>query len=150
MADFLKKNSIYYRYNTMAWELFTPESRVRVKQPRAQILVTGKVMTLLINQLLCRELGFNSLTKCALLRYDRERNVMGITFHQKTTGKSLRLGKRTMLDTSTSRTVNVAKFLYDILPERLSNGTYNLNFSKEKDILVLELESLLKTEDLED
>jgi len=134
----------------MAWEIYTPESRVRVKQPRAQIIVSGKVMTLLLNQLLCRELGFNSLTKCALLRYDRERNVMGLSFHQKTTGKSLRLGKRSMLDTSTSRTVNVAKFLYDILPDKLANGTYNLNFSREKYILVLELGSLCKTEDIED
>jgi hypothetical protein len=134
----------------MAWEIFTPESRVRVKQPRAQIIVSGKIMTLQLNHLLCRELGFNSLTKCALLRYDRERNVMGLTFHQKTTGKSLRIGKRTMLDTSISRTVNVAKFLYDILPDRLANGTYNLSYSREKDILVLELNSLTKTDDLED
>ena len=134
----------------MAWQIYTPESRVRVTQPRAQIIVSGKIMTLQLNQLICRELGFNSLTKSALLRYDRERNVMGLSFHQKTTGKSMRLGKRTMLDTSTSRTVNVAKFLYDILPNKLANGTYNLNYSREKDILVLELDSLTKTDDIED
>lgn len=107
-------------------------------------------MTLQLNQLLCRELGFNSLTKCAIIRYDKERNAMGLSFHQKTTTKSVRLGKRNNLDTSVSRTVNVAKFLYDTLPTPLKNGTYNLAYSREKDILVLDLNSLTKTEDIED
>lgn len=134
----------------MAWEVYKPESRVRVKQPRAQIQVFGKLNTLLINSLLGRELGFNSLTKCALLRFDRERNAIGITFHQVATGRTMRLGRRHALDGSTVRTINVAKFLYDILPSRLPNGTYNLAYSREKDILVLSLDNLKKNEVEED
>lgn len=134
----------------MAWETYKPENRARTKQPRAQIRVAGKLNTLLINSPLGKELGFNSLTKSAVLRYDKERNVMGLSFHQFSSDKTARLGKRTALDGTTIRTINVANFLDDVLPARLPNGTYNLNFHREKDILVLSLDNLVKNEVEED
>ncbi len=134
----------------MAWEPYKPENRVRTKKPRAQIQIVGKTNTLLINSLLGRELGFNSLIKCAVLRYDKERNVMGLSFHQAASNRTTRLGKRTALDGTTIRTLNVAKFLYDVLPARLPNGTYNLNYHRENDILVLSLDNLVKNEIEED
>lgn len=134
----------------MAWTIYTPEKRTRVKQARAQIIVSGRNMSLVFNQLFCRELGFNSLTKHVVIRHDPERNAMGLSFHQKPQNTSLRMGRRNLLDGSVSRTINVSKFLYDIIPTKLKNGTYNLSYSREKEILVLDLNSLTKTDARED
>lgn len=75
---------------------------------------------------------------------------MGLSFHQFSSDKTARLGKRTALDGTTIRTINVANFLDDVLPARLPNGTYNLNFHREKDTLVLSLDNLVKNEVEED
>lgn len=131
----------------MAWESYKPENRVRAKQPSVKIHVVGRNSTLLINSLLVKELGLNNLTKGVLLRYDKERNVMGLTFHHTLSNdKAIRVGRRIALDRTTIRTVNITQFLYDILPERLSPGTYNLTYHREGKIFVMSLNNLVKSE----
>ena len=129
------------------WEFYKPETKKRVKQPRAQIVVSGKQCTLLLNELICKELGINTIVKNVLFRIDRTRNVIGLTFHNKTQEGGFRLGRRKALDTSAIRTVNVAKLLYDVLPTGLENGTYNLTYTREKNILVLSLDNLVKSDE---
>lgn len=134
----------------MAWETYTPKKRkanVVNHQPRATIQVADRMTALIINSLLAKEVGINSLTQFVLLRYDKERNVIGITFHQKKFPQSIRLGVRYIPHNNTLiRTVNVKQLLNDILPAQLPNGTYALKYQREKDILVLSLENLVTRE----
>jgi hypothetical protein len=130
----------------MAWETYTPKKRKfkQQSQPRATIQIVDKMSTLLINPFLVRELGINSLTQFVRLRYDKERNVIGVTFHQKKNSNSIRLGTRYVNGVNVlARTINVKHLLDDVLHSKLPNGTYTLEYQREKDILVLSLDNLV-------
>jgi len=132
----------------MAWETYKPtRTDKRSKQPRATISSSGNASTLLINNVLGNELGLNRLATHTRIRVDKERNCLGLTFHQKPNGNRVKLGSRLALDNTINRAVNVTQLMCDLRGTPLAKGTYHLDYSREGDILVLDLNSLSKSKD---
>jgi hypothetical protein len=132
----------------MAWENYKPNrTDKRSKQPRATISSSGNTATLLINNVLGNELGLNRLAQHTRIRVDKERNCLGLTFHQKPNSNRVKLGSRLALDNTISRAVNVTQLMCDVRGTPLAKGTYHLDYAREGDILVLKLDSLDKSKD---
>jgi hypothetical protein len=126
----------------MAWKTYTPSSNVRNKRPDAKIVVQGDKASLVLNQVLSKELGLSKATKYVSLKTDSERNVVGLTFHFKSDRRTIQLNYRTNPDGSVSRSVNISKFLFDTVPGTLKSKTYGVSFSREGKILVIDLNNL--------
>lgn len=132
----------------MAWENYKPtRTDKRSKQPRATISSSGNEATLLINNVLGTELGLNRLASHAKIRIDKERNCLGLTFHQKPNQNRVRLGSRLAIDNTINRTVNVTQLMCDTRGTPLAKGTYHLDYVREGSILVLKMDSLNKSKD---
>ncbi len=130
----------------MAWQICKINPPQKVKSPSVQIQVVGndksKVTSLLINELLSKELCINSVMNYVQIRYDPERNMLGITFHTKPSSRTLVLGKRRAPNGSYSRTINVKHLLREILGKQIDNGTYTLQYEREGDILAIDLSNV--------
>jgi hypothetical protein len=131
----------------MAWEIYKPENNRRVKKPRVTVSSSNNANALLINDLLGKDLGFNSLTNFTKIRYDKDKQLMGLTFHQKAHPSTMRLGKRKAIDGKPIRSVNVTGFMRNVLGDALKPGTYNLEYERKGDMLVVDLSNLTKNED---
>lgn len=92
---------------------------------------------IVINNALAKELGFNSLTQFASLRYDADRKVIGIRFHQKKAANTVKLTEVVNSGTKTF-IIGAGPFLKSI-GVQIPKGTTQCNFNRESDILVLSL-----------
>lgn len=121
----------------MAWQIYQPYRRKSKATVKLQKTSFGE--RIIINNALAKELGFNSLTQFASLRYDADRKVIGVRFHQKKFPNTVRL---TEVNTNGTKTfvIGAGPFLKSI-GVQITKGTTTCDFTREGDILVLSMKS---------